>query len=183
MLKIDAAVKGLNCSLSVLISCGRGVTQHICNHVKDALAVLTDIQNEISSLESGKMLAESERDSLLMAIAGTAAGRPIDITAKYTHDIIDAAITCVRVMDAQIKQHEALEEIPFGAVEQDKTTMQLEQRIGELELLLATKVDEQKILISNLREFANQWVEMANAFNRIDYKSLNNAVGKLFDAL
>ncbi|PVZ88033.1 hypothetical protein C9426_10010 [Serratia sp. S1B] len=40
------------------------------------------------------------------------------------------------------------EEIPFGAVEQDREKMELERRIAELELQLELKVDELRLICS-----------------------------------
>ena len=116
------------------------------------------MRSKIVELETEKLLAESERDSLLMAIAGTHEGRQLDISNP--HDVIQAAVIVIRQMDAENFANRITTEIPFGAVEQDRETMKLERRIAELELQLELKVDEQNKAERRWREIKNKWFSL-----------------------
>lgn len=141
--KVNSAIKELgDLMLSVnLMDCDdASVPNRAFGSINFIRSVLTEFQERINTIEGKRILAESERDSLLMAIAGTIEGRTLDITEP--HEVIQHAVSVIRIMDADIKTNREAEEIPFGAVEQDQEKMQLEQRVSELELQLELKVDE-----------------------------------------
>ncbi|WP_440516940.1 hypothetical protein [Serratia sarumanii] len=77
---------------------------------------------------------EAQRDALLMAIGGTEDGRIIDITKP--EEATAQAVIIIRQSFLDLKQYRDLDEIPFGAVEQDHEAAQLQRQIDEKDLLL-----------------------------------------------
>ncbi|HAT3712330.1 hypothetical protein NMF47_13160 [Serratia nevei] len=78
--------------------------------------------------------SEAQRDALLMAIGGTEDGRIIDITKP--EEATEQAVIIIRQSFRDLKQYRDLEEIPFGAVEQDHEVAQLQRQVDEKDLLL-----------------------------------------------
>ncbi|HBC7469915.1 hypothetical protein QP732_17480 [Klebsiella oxytoca] len=72
-----------------------------------------DCKKEARLLQVDKDIAESERDNLLLAVAGTASGRGID--PALGPGAIETAIAVIRSMDIELQQFRAEDEIPFGA--------------------------------------------------------------------
>lgn len=77
---------------------------------------------------------EAQRDALLMAIGGTEDGKIIDITKPK--EATEQAVIIIRQSFRDLKQYRDLEEIPFGAVEQDHEVAQLQRQVDEKDLLL-----------------------------------------------
>lgn len=63
-------------------------------------------------LQIDKDIAESERDNLLLAVAGTTSGRGIDPALGAA--AIETAVAVIRSMDAELQQFRADHDIPFG---------------------------------------------------------------------
>ncbi|WP_422527640.1 DUF3850 domain-containing protein [Serratia fonticola] len=167
--KVDGAIKSLDLATSMIS--GLGIAQGAVDNIFHAKSVFQGVRFEMARAENDKTLAESERDSLLMAIAGTIEGRTLDISEP--HDVIENAVSVIRIMDADIKTNREAEEIPFGAVEQDHEKMQLMRRVDELELQLELKVDECAATDNHLREFKAQWLSLINFINSISPDSLS----------
>lgn len=75
-------------------------------------ALHDDCKKETHLLQVDKDIAESERDNLLLAVAGTASGRGID--PALGPGAIETAIAVIRSMDIELQQLRAEDEIPFG---------------------------------------------------------------------
>jgi hypothetical protein len=103
---------------------GMPVQNDIAENVAVIDAVLRDARYKINTVEGKRILAESQRDSLLMAIAGTNEGRNLDITNP--DEAISEAMAIVRSMDTDIRMNREAEEIPFGAVDQGQDKMRVD---------------------------------------------------------
>ncbi|CAI0767388.1 Uncharacterised protein [Serratia entomophila] len=77
----------------------------------------------------GRKNAERQRDSLLMAIGGTEDGKIIDITKPGA--ATEQAVIIIRQAFRELQQLRDLEEIPFGAVEQDHEVAELQRQVDE----------------------------------------------------
>ncbi|MEL5520186.1 hypothetical protein ACUNHR_24680 [Serratia sp. IR-2025] len=77
----------------------------------------------------GRKNAERQRDTLLMAIGGTEDGRIIDITKPG--EATEQAVIIIRQAFRELQQLRDLEEIPFGAVEQDHEVAELQRQVDE----------------------------------------------------
>lgn len=167
--KVSAAILGLGQAANIVGASGVNVAAR--EYINAAKSTLEGIQYEMNTLYGKCSVAESSRDALLMAIAGTTEGRNLDITIP--DEALNQAMTIVRTMDADLRTNREAEEIPFGAVEQDHDKMQLMRRVDELELLLELKVDECAATDNQLREFKAQWLSLINFINSISPDSLN----------
>lgn len=166
--KIPEAIKGLDC---VIHNVALKDFEH--GNLVDAKATLAGVQSEMNTLYGKRTVAESSRDALLLAIAGTTEGRGLDVTRP--DEVLNQAMIVIRTMDADLRTNREAEEIPFGAVEQDHDKMQLAQRVAELELQLELKVDECIATDNQLREFKAQWLSIINYINNIAPGELNCA--------
>lgn len=72
---------------------------------------------------------ESQRDAMLMAIGGTEDGKIIDITKPK--EATEQAVIIIRQEFRELQQLRDLEEIPFGAVEQDHEVAELQRQVDE----------------------------------------------------
>ncbi|ENR6206169.1 hypothetical protein ACEWN4_002090 [Serratia marcescens] len=72
---------------------------------------------------------ELQRDAMLMAIGGTEDGKIIDITKP--EEATEQAVIIIRQAFRELQQLRDLEEIPFGAVEQDHEVAELQRQIDE----------------------------------------------------
>lgn len=88
---------------------------------------------------------ESQRDAMLMAIGGTEDGRIIDITKP--EEATEQAVIIIRQAFRDLKQYRDLEEIPFGAVEQDHEMSELQRQLDEKDLLLQQDESDKRLLI------------------------------------
>jgi hypothetical protein len=77
---------------------------------------------------------ELQRDAMLMAIGGTEDGKIIDITKP--EEATEQAVIIIRQAFRELQQLRDLEEIPFGAVEQDHEVAQMQRQVDEKDLLL-----------------------------------------------
>lgn len=165
--EVNGAITQLNCAIRRLKGHG---DRYAIAHLHNVKSTLKDVVSNMNTLYGKVSVAESSRDALLMAIAGTTEGRNLDITSP--NDALNQAMTIVRTMDADLRTNREAEEIPFGAVEQDHDKMQLQQRVAELELQLELKVDECIATDNHLREFKAQWLSLINFINSISPESL-----------
>lgn len=170
---INEAIAGLDCVQRIFSAAlNSDLSNHGIKHLINAKVVLGNTIRMINTIEGKKILAESGRDSLLLAIAGTDEGRVLDVTKP--EDAIQQAMVIIRTMDADIRTSREAEEIPFGAVEQDHERMQLEQRLNELEMLFELRMVENDAVINQLREYQSRWLSLINLINRISPDSLND---------
>ncbi|QGH60768.1 hypothetical protein [Serratia proteamaculans] len=172
--KIDGAINGINCIFHNV-----ALKNHEHEHLVDVKATLAGIQSEMNALYGKRTIAESSRDALLLAIAGTDEGRILDVT--HPEHAIQQAIVIIRTMDADIRTNREAEEIPFGAVEQDHEKMQLENRIVELELLFELRMAEKDDVINQLREYQSRWLSVINLIQRLAPDSLNGQLNQMTD--
>ncbi|CAI2062313.1 Uncharacterised protein [Serratia quinivorans] len=89
---------------------------------------------------------ELQRDALLMAIGGTEDGKIIDITKP--EEATEQAVIIIRQAFRELQQLRDLEEIPFGAVEQDNEVAELLRQVDEKDLLLQQAESDKRLLIA-----------------------------------
>ncbi|EJD6704594.1 3'-5' exonuclease [Serratia marcescens] len=130
---IFEAVVTIECQDEVIeqLKAGRNRFGEYSNELKDRYHCLEQYSN---ANFLSKKTAELQRDALLMAIGGTEDGRIIDITKP--EEATEQAVIIIRQSFRDLKQYRDLEEIPFGAVEQDHEVAQLQRQIDEKDLLL-----------------------------------------------
>ncbi|HBL6730470.1 TPA: hypothetical protein LSG62_003247 [Serratia liquefaciens] len=116
------------------IDCIKQSQLHTVDYLSKMKGSYVSLQrNSAANYILGKKI-EAQRDALLMAIGGTEDGRIIDITKP--EEATEQAVIIIRQSFRDLKQYRDLEEIPFGAVEQDHEVAQLQRQVDEKDLLL-----------------------------------------------
>ncbi|MGE8072127.1 hypothetical protein [Serratia ureilytica] len=116
------------------IDCLKRSRLHIVEYLSELQGRYVTLQKNSTANFILRKKTEAQRDALLMAIGGTEDGRIIDITEP--EEATEQAVIIIRQSFRDLKQYRDLEEIPFGAVEQDHEVAQLQRQVDEKDLLL-----------------------------------------------
>ncbi|MFU0756926.1 hypothetical protein ACLHG3_000837 [Serratia marcescens] len=116
------------------IDCLKRSRLHIVEYLSELQGRYVTLQKNSTANFILRKKIEAQRDALLMAIGGTEDGRIIDITKP--EEATEQAVIIIRQSFRDLKQYRDLEEIPFGAVEQDHEVAQLQRQVDEKDLLL-----------------------------------------------
>lgn len=130
---VTDAEKAIKCQAKTIeyLKKGRVGIGDYLNELKERYRLLEQYNN---ANFLGRKNAERQRDTLLMSIGGTEDGRIIDITKPG--EATEQAVIIIRQAFRELQQLRDLEEIPFGAVEQDHEAAELQRQVDEKDLLL-----------------------------------------------
>ncbi|QGH62611.1 hypothetical protein [Serratia proteamaculans] len=119
---------------AVTIECLKKGRIGICDYLNELKERYRLLEQYNNANFLGRKNAERQRDTLLMAIGGTEDGKIIDITKPK--EATEQAVIIIRQAFRELQHLRDLEEIPFGAVEQDHEVAQLQRQVDEKDLLL-----------------------------------------------